>query len=382
MILHTMTFYWYHRYRYKKRKAMKNCNFQLLTMGILFCVSTTCGQMSDYDHTYEDDAYGSEKAAYVKLNAYSLSEKNQAGRTVMKEIRDPQTGMVNMYMPLPANWRITSNAIESPAGSTILEFPGASFTDQQRYIRSIDDLLQQDIPQMIRQIGAQYLRTIDLPEVAQRDRLLGMQYWQALPMEKKFEAKGVEIRDVKGNPALLVVHYTQSRSQYGGHHFYYLHVLSSTDEGYASDVSVLRYALANQQSNPQAVTAYNQNMQQEYIRREQMHAAKMKQAWDHFNAWNSTHVQTWNDISESSLASWQRREAMRDAGQARTVDGILERERLVNPFDGQRMEVDAGYKYYYTNAFGEVIGSNDEFFNPQQDPSLNHQEWRQTRIHN
>jgi hypothetical protein len=348
----------------------------LLSIGILSCLGNACGQANKSDRNNNAAIAGRGGASYARLNTFDPAGKGLAGGVVMKELRDPQTGMVNMYMPLPADWRVTNNGIQGPGGTTLQEFPGASFTDQQRYVQSIDDILHSDIANLIQQNGAQYLRTTDLPEIARRDERLGLQYWQAMPMEKHFQARGVEIRDNENQPALLVVHYTQSRSQYGSHHFYYMHVLTSSDARYEADKEILRYALANQQSNPEAVTAYNKKMQEEYIRREQMHSARMQQAWDHFNTWNRNHVETWNDINESSMASWRRQGAMNDAGHAKSIDGILERERLVNPFDGKDLDVDAGYKYYYTNAFGEVIGSNDEFFNPGQDPSLNHLEWR------
>lgn len=342
----------------------------LLSLSLLFCLNSACSQVNDNNEVEEG------RPTYVKLSPQRSSTPAQSATVAMLALRDPQTGMVNQYMPLPADWRITDQGIEGPAGTVVQEMPGSSFMDHQRYIQSIDDLIQQDVHQLIQQNGAQYLRTIDLPAVAQRDERLGLQYWQAMPMEKDFITKGIEVRDKEGKPGLLVLHYTQSRSQYGRHHSYYLHVLSSSEAHYASDKEVLCFALANLQSNPEAVQAFNLKMQQEYMQRERMHAAKMKQAQDNFNAWNRTHVETWKDINESSMASWRRRNDVQDAGHARSVDAISGRERLANPYGGQALEVDAGYQYYYTNAFGEVIGSNDAFFNPAQDPSLNHQEWR------
>ena len=80
------------------------------------------------------------------------------------------------------------------------------------------------------------------------------------------------------------------------------------------------------------------------------------------------------------MASWRSQEAMRDAGHANAVDGVWERERVVDPSSGNQLEVDAGYKYYFTNGQGEWIGTNSEFFNPANDPDLNHQEWRRAPI--
>ena len=358
---------------------MKNLTLSILAM--LITLSRACGQPNNYDQAaYGNNRSTTDAPAYVNLTAQAPSGTPAASGVVMQEIRDPNTGMVNMYMPLPTDWQIGPTGIQGPGGATITEVPGASFMGNQRFIQSVDQIIQQDILPKIQQNGAQFLRTIDLPEVARRDELLGKQYWTAMPMEKRYQTKGIEGIDKEGKPALLVVHYVQSRTQYGVHHSYYLHGLSSSKVRYETDKQVLLYALANQQSNPEAVVAFNKKMQQEYLRRERLHGAKMQQAWNHFNTWNRNHVETWNDISDSSMASWRRQNDMRDAGQARAVDGILERERLVSPFDGKELDVDAGYKYYYTNTFGEVIGSNDEFFDPQRNPNLNNQEWRRATI--
>jgi len=299
----------------------------------------------------------------------------------MKELRDPQTGMVNMYMPLPADWTVTDNGIEGPDGTLLQEFPGGSFNWQQRQIHSIDQIIQEDINQQIRRNGAQYLRTIDLPEVAQHDERLGKQYWSPNYARRTFQAKGVEIRDADGKPTLLVVHHTQGHGPYGvAYNGYYLHALTSTDERYESDKQTVLFALTHQQSNPEAVLAFNRNEQQAYIQRERLFNERMRQAWATFNAWNKAHVETWSDINESSMASWRRQNDLQEAGQASTVDGILERERIVDPQSGRQLEVDAGYKYYYTNGQGDYIGTNDAFFNPARDPNLNHQEWRKAPL--
>lgn len=344
-------------------------NIMYLVLGILFSFTTACGQSPRHESG----------AAYQRVSTYEVS--SGSSNVVMQELRDPQTGRVNIYMPLPADWEVSGNGIEGPDGVTLQEFPGGSFNWQQRQINSIDQIIQQDIQQLIQRNGAQFLRTIDLPDVAQRDERLGSQYWSPNSTRRTFQAKGVEVRDAEGKPVLLVVHHTQTHGPYGvAHNFYYLHALTSTDERYETDKEIVRFALANQQSNPEAVMAFNQKEQQAYIQRQHLFDARMRQAWNHFNAWNKAHVETWNDISESSMASWRRQEAMRDAGQARTVDGILERERVVDPQSGRQLDVDAGYKYYYTNGQGDWIGTNDEFFNPARDPNLNHQEWRKAPL--
>ncbi|MEO1449293.1 MAG: hypothetical protein AAFV07_07165 [Bacteroidota bacterium] len=355
---------------------LKYLSTTLLSLGILLGLNTACSQVSQTEQSQAT------MTPYTKLTPFTTTNQGASHSIVLKEIRDPQTGAVNQYIPLPSNWNLTQKGIEGPSGTLVQEFPGPSFTDQQRYIQSVDDLIQQDVAQILQQSGATFLRTIDLPEIARRDQRIGLQYWQAMPMEKEFVAKGIEFRDKDGKPGLLILHYNQSRTQYGRQHGYQLHVLSSSADRYEQDKKTICFALANVQSNPQVVQAFNQQMQQDHMRRQQMYEARRREAQKHFEAWNRNHVETWKEINEGTLDSYYRRQGMMDRVHERSTDAILERERLTNPYGGQPLEVQSGYKYYYTNTFGEVIGSNDEFFNPAQDPSLNHQEWRRARIGN
>jgi len=347
-----------------------------LIIGILFCFSSACGQNGQYE--YENNACESE-APYARVSSYEDGPADRSNTIEMKELRDPKTGLVNMHMPFPSSWKITGNGIEGPRGTTVKEYPGGSYTGQQRSLHSIEQVIEQDIMPVIQKNGARYLRTIDLPEVARRNKRLGDQYWQAMPMQKHYQAKGIEIIDAEDKPGLIVVHFVHSQNQYGTHAFFYQQVLISNKAHYENDKQTLLFALANQQSNPEAVLAFNRKMQQEYLRRQRLFDNRIGQAWANFNAWNKAHVETWNDISESSIDSWRRRETMRDNGQSSTVDAIHERERLIDPFDGRHLEVEAGYKYYYTNGLGETIGTNSEFYDPERDSNVNHQEWRQMR---
>lgn len=342
----------------------------LMILAIVFCSVVACGQSP-----------GNNKAEYTRVSTYQIEKDTGIDSITMMELRDPESGQVTMYMPLPSDWRISGNGIEGPDGTTLQEFPGGSFNGQQRRISSVNQIIREDISQDIHRNGAQFSGIIDLPEIERRDQRLGSQYWEAMPSQREYQTKGVEVRDANGRPVLLVVHFTQTRTQYGvAHNGYYLHVLTSGDERYEKDKEILRFALANRQSNPEAVLAFNKKMQQDYIRRQRLFDERMRQARATFDAWNKNHVETWNSINESSMAGWRAQEEMRDAGHARSVDGVLERERIVDPSSGRQLDVDAGYKYYYTNGQGDWLGTNSEFFNPAQEPELNHQEWRRTPI--
>jgi len=342
----------------------------LLTLALVFFSIVACGQSSKNNN-----------AEYTRVKTYQIEKDTEFNALIMKELIDPKSGQVTMYMPLPADWQITSNGIEGPDGTILQEFPGGSFNGQQRQISSVDQIIREDIAQRIQRNNAQFLGTIDLPEIERRDQLLASQYWEAMPNQRIYQTKGVEVRHADGRLVLLVVHFTQTRTQYGiAHNGYYLHVLTSNEERYEKDKEIMRFALANRQSNPKAVVAFNEKLQRDYIQRQRLFDERMRQARATFNAWNKSHVETWNSINESSMASWRAQGEMRDAGHARTVDGILERERIVDPNSGRQLDVDAGYKYYYTNGQGDWLGTNSEFFNPAQDPNLNHQEWQRTPI--
>ncbi len=388
---------------------MKLSNIFTIASIILF--ATACGpSYDDYyyeDEYYQDEAYYEEEAYYEDLTEEEIAQleremggaynggaerfaqednynsRNNGGRSggnlKTHTIMDPKTGRPSGYVQLPSNWRLTEKAWLGP-GKTRVEFrKGGAFSAQQRQINSVDQIIQQDLLPKLQQSGLRLDRIIDLPSIAQNNQKMFAQYWKAMPSQETHQVKGIEMTEPnKNEKGLIIVHLTISRSQYGSFSNYYSNVLVSDPRSYENDKKIVINALSTMQMDRQAIAAHNQREQQKSNASWSAHNQRMRQNQANFDSWQKTQ-QTYSDISDINHEGWKRRNAISDAGHDKTINGIWERDAAVNPYSGQQMNVESGYKYYYMNANGQYFGTNDEFYNPERDPRVNHQQWRRVQ---
>ncbi len=303
----------------------------------------------------------------------------QNGHVKMHTIQDPQSGTIAGYLPLPADWQVTSHKWIGPENTSVELRMGGSFSSMQRQVNSIDQILREDLLPQIQQLGARVDNIIDLPEIARNNQKIYAQYWKAMPSQEHHQVKGLELTDPNtGSKGFVVVHFMLSVSQYGNYAFYQMNVMEAKNHRYEQDKKAVIYALANMQPNPQAIAAHNQREQQKSNASWAAHNSRMRQNQANFDAFQQTQ-QTYSDISDMSHESWQRRNQMNNAGHDKTINGVWDREAMVNPYSGGQMNVESGYKYYYMNQNGQYFGTNDEFYNPTQDPQMNHMQWRKVQ---
>jgi len=50
---------------------------------------------------------------------------------------------------------------------------------------------------------------------------------------------------------------------------------------------------------------------------------------------------------------------------------------MTDPNSGNTYKVQEGYNQYWSNGNNEYIGSNDAYYNPNTDNSVNNQNWQQ-----
>lgn len=338
----------------------------IFSLSILFCLTSVNGQ-NGYNSYNDQGAYN---------NQFS---NTQNGNVKMHPIQDPQTGMVSGHIPLPANWQVSSTKWQGPENTTVELRIGGSFSSMQRQVNSIDQILREDLLPQLQQIGARVDNVIDLPQVARKNQEVYAQFWQAVPCQNHHQAKAIELTDPNtGNRGLVVVHFTLSTSQYGNFAAYQMNVMEAKSHRYEQDKKAVIYALANLKPNPQAIAMHNQREQQKANASWSAHNSRMRQNQSNFDSFQKTQ-QTYSEISDMSHESWQRRNQMNNAGHDKTINGVLERDAMVNPYSGQQMNVESGYKYYYMNQNGQYFGTNDEFYNPAQDPNMNHLQWRKVK---
>lgn len=335
----------------------------IFSLSILFCLTTVSGQ-NGYNAYNNQGAY----------NPQFSDAKN--GNVKMHPISDPQTGMVSGYLPLPANWQVGANKWQGPENTAVELRMGGSFSGMQRQVNSIDQILREDLLPQLQQAGAQVNKVVDLPEIARNNQQIFAQYWQALPCQNYHQSKGIEVTDPNtGNRGLIVVHFTLSISQYGNFAFYQMNVMEAKSHRYEQDKKTVIYALANMKTNPQFIAAHNQREQQKSNASWSAHNSRMRQNQANFDAFQQTQ-RTLSDINDASYQGWKDRNAMNDAGHDKTINGIWDREAMTNPYSGQTMNVESGYKYYYMNQNGHYFGTNDALYNPAQDSNVNHLQWR------
>ncbi len=311
------------------------------------------------------------------VNAQSFS--NQSRRDVkMHSIQDPNSGMIIAQIPLPGNWKVEGNAIYGPNGTEVRDFQGGSFSSLQGQIYSLDQIIRGQLIPKIQQAGAQVKGVIDLPSIARNDQQTYTMYWKAMPSQEYHEAKGIEFIDDKGKPALAVVHYTLSRSNYGDFAFYYMNGMSANTQDYEKAKKDIIYGLANMRPNPQYIAIHNQKEQQKSRASWSAHNQRMRSNQASYDSFQKTQ-QTLSEVNDIYYNTWKSTSSMNDQGHSKTIDGVWNQNAMVNPYSGNQMKMENNYKYYYMNSNGQYFGTNDALYNPSTDPRMNHTEWRKVR---
>ncbi|MCI4667864.1 MAG: hypothetical protein MRZ79_06860 [Bacteroidia bacterium] len=349
---------------------MKYLNLASIIIALLF---TACGS-ANTDETAPFDNNSSYSTESNNNNIFSNFSKK---KTVVHKVKNPQNGMVHSLVSMPSNWKIEGNKWTGPDGSEVNFYTGQSY--QNSHYQNIDQIMQQVVLPGLKQPGLQVDGVIDLPEVTRNNRLSWSKFWKAMPSEDFLQAKAVEITNhtekVRG---LLVINFYYSRSSYGSYTNYNCTLLSAKPGRYEQDKKDVLHGLANMHMTPEAIAAHNQN--------EQM---KSKQSWASHNRYmeskralfeaGQASARTNSEISDMIYDSYKKRSDMMDATHEKFTDAIREESSAINPYTGQEFKVNQGYTYYYMNQFGQVFGTNDAFYRPENDPNINHQQWRKIR---
>jgi len=359
----------------------------LIPFAAVICFATACGPAYYDDSAYYEDEYYEEEGYYEDeyggygqqgaINAQPVANNGQGGNgeIIMHTSVDPKTGKPSGYIPLPSNWKVTNKGWMGPGNTVVQAQKGGSYSQMQRQINSIDQIIQQDLLPWLQKGGYQVLNTASLPEIAQNDKLMFSKYWSAMPVQNHHDSKGIEYKDTRGYKGMVIVHFTLSRSQYGSFAHYYMHVLHAPAKQYESSKKHVIYALANMKQDPQAVAAHNQREQQKSNASWTAHNQKMRTNQQNFNNWQKSQ-QTLSEVSDIYHEGWKKRNAMNNAGHEKSINGIWERQNMNNPYGGGQTTVQQGYKYYYINQNGQYFGTNNANYNPNTDPNMNHTNWR------
>lgn len=87
--------------------------------------------------------------------------------------------------------------------------------------------------------------------------------------------------------------------------------------------------------------------------------------------------QTNSDVLDIMHKGWSDREAIKDAGQASSVNMIHERTRYADPSAvGGSVDLSSHYQHMMTDGQGNYLGHNDANWNVNADPNWNQREWQ------
>lgn len=87
------------------------------------------------------------------MNKPEVNQPTSSTDLVWHPVHDPKLGMTCEYIPLPADWTVSSQGWDGPGGTMVRMEQGQRYFLEQTPYRSIDQLLQQTIAPEIQKAG-------------------------------------------------------------------------------------------------------------------------------------------------------------------------------------------------------------------------------------
>jgi hypothetical protein len=330
-------------------------------------------------------------------NTITETSNNSSKKLKLYKIKSQQFGMLFGVMPIPSTWKEVNNKednihFEAPNGTKIYgeQFNSFYYSNNQQQNqfyqqngtqvkapKNINRFINEDLKPHLESNGLKYLGQFPLPQLAQADKRFDSALFKSTPEEKSYECIVTEWEDQKGNKSLGVIRYFTSYYRViGGMDLgYTINGLEAPKAVYEDAKKDYINALLNLQVNPNWIQKnnqyYAQMSQQSNAAHQQRMAAIRAQGQALINTGN-----TYSSISDSNHESWKRRNAMTDAGHAKSVDAIWERSNL-NDQNGNQYQVDGYYNTVWKNNNNEYIGTDNTNWNPNIDNVTNGINWEQ-----
>lgn len=358
---------------------MKYATFIALCSFVL--LMTACGQFENQDFYYDSNSEIQYQDGKSEGEVVKISNGRSKSDLRMRPVINAKTGRPTFYLPLPNTWELTQKAWLGPNQTKAVYLTGQMTYPQQGGYSSIDQLIRQTFEPSFRQQNTQITKMYDLPEIARQKEAYFSQLWKAAPSREHFEVKGIELKDQNGERGLVILHFWTSVSQFTSYSAYDYYFMEATEADFEQSKKELIYALSNVQWDRQHIAEYNQKEQMKSQNSWAAHNQKMAQRKSTFNSFQQTQ-NTLNDVSDIYHNTWKNTNRMNNDGHQKSINGIYNQNTMVNPYNGQNVQVQHGYNQYYMNSNNEWIGTNDAFYNPQNDPHINHQNWEQMEYYN
>lgn len=371
---------------------MKN-SVLLFSCYLIFLLSYSCGQISQKENqAFAQKTFEHNGQIYVlKKNIISDQIKKpikpEQSKVIFHEVKDTQRNMLLGYMPLPENWKIHASVgqdqviisgpddikVYAPQSNyfTYSELPGMNQMSSQagqqvKPLMSVENLVKEILEPAMRQDGAKLINQYHLPELQKYAENYDQFTFKSVPMRKEFKAYATEWESDKENSKLLIIiNYFVSYSQTGIFWGYYANMIEAPRGSFEVAKKNYLYALSNSKYNPKW-------LQTCYIEE----AKKARQRGE-------IHEQRMYALRAEGQAIIQRgkeHSAMVDANHKNWMDGHLGRTNVTSQSTSQSFQVDAGSNEYWMNSSNEYISSDDLFYDPNNDNSVNNESWTKMTI--
>ncbi len=328
-------------------------------------------------------------------NGYQSGGNN--GQIEMKPMRDPKTGRIVSYLPLPVSWRQTNSGFQGPNGIMVNSMPSEvyyfnvdPYTAQMAGMQvanpvPMNTIFQQRIVPAIQQQGGKLIKTYPLQQIAQRSQQL-MQSALNRSRVQSFNVLASEWLQPNGSKSLILMTQVIMHSQGASCWSIGLAELEAPAQFFDKAKDTYLYAQANFQVDRNTAMAHaadlNRMDRESQARLDQSraaHNARMRSNEAAFQATQRSHTSTSNEISDMSMRGYWSRSDMQDRMRNKEINAIHQEYTVTNPWDNRNMQVQSGYQNYYINSQGDIIGSNDLNFNPNVHNQYNHTQWRKMK---
>lgn len=328
-----------------------------------------------------------------------------AQNVVPMEVMSPTTGQVTYTIPLPSDWRISSNPnsqyfITAPNGIYITHpvknayFYGQGMGGfgqgsgrQFAPAMSAQQYFQQVVKPNFQSQGFGFIRSYALPEQV----ALMEKFSAGMPNtgnRRSYQAIGSDWKTGQGQTSMVVTLMTYVEGQAGVAWDASINQMEAPNSKFEYAKKAVRYGVANsvigrdyQRTMNGKLNAFNREnarKEAERARNEDIRHRGEMGAIAARGAASIAAAKASSDILDSNMDSWNKIQAMKDGGQSASVRGIREETILTDPNSGRRYDgAPAGRGHYWVTEGGELMTTEDPNYNPNTDNSRNNDNWTQ-----
>lgn len=321
-------------------------------------------------------------------NTQTLPSQNKSDdKIIMHTVMNPKTGQPSMYVPLPSSWKFIKGAafgqpsITGPHGLTSIAYPPQNYiyanndmtnqTFQSTGVQvmapvGIKNILNQLIIPQGQQMGMTLLNQYPLPEVAAKDREYSEKLNGGNSPQDIFQAVGTDWQDGEGNKALVVLHYSEKRSNSVINWSYNASMLKAQQANFEQAKQQYVFAMSNMVFDQNDVNAF-QNELAGKIKAQEDHARAMRDIYSKGSSKRLADDAATNEhIRNSTKEGNEFREHNIDVLQQQRNNALNDVNVVVSPFDGKEYQVESGNKTYWINDEGKYIKSDNPNFDPNK----------------